>query len=156
MNIKYVEKDKSQLDIVHPLWEKIKEHHRARSIHFKEQFDATTWEIRKKQILDKADGGALLVHLAMNNDTGNFIGYCVTSIDGDNVGEIESIFIEADYRRVGIGNAFMQRALEWMKSYGVKRKVIAVAAGNEEVFGFYAKYNFYPRISVLMQPEEKS
>jgi len=156
MNIKYVEKDKSQLDIVHSLWEKIKEHHRARSIHFKEQFDTTTWETRRKQILDKADGGDLLVHLAMDNDTGNFIGYCVTSIDGNNVGEIESIFIESNYRRAGIGNVFMQRAMEWMKSHGVTRKVIAVAVGNEEVFGFYAKYNFYPRVSVLMQPEEKS
>ncbi len=155
MKIEYLEKDESGLDIIQPLWEKIKEHHKARSIHFKEQFEKVTWEMRKKQILEKVHNGALLVHLAQDNNTKKYIGYCVTSIDDNNVGEIESIFIEAQYRRAGIGAIFMKRALVWMDAHAVSRRVIAVAVGNEEVFGFYAKFDFYPRVSILMQPDNK-
>lgn len=155
MKIEYLEKDKSGLDLIAPLWEKLKEHHRVRSTHFKEQFSKTSWVMRKKQILDKAHKGAMLVHLAKDSDTNKLVGYCVTSIDDKDVGEIETIFIEAEYRRAGIGGAFMKRALKWMDSKSVTRKVIAVAAGNEEAFDFYARYNFYPRVSVLMQSEVK-
>jgi hypothetical protein len=42
-----------------------------------------------------------------------------------------------------------------MDIHAVSRKVIAVAAGNEEAFGFYAKFNFYPRVSVLMHRDIK-
>jgi ribosomal protein S18 acetylase RimI-like enzyme len=155
MKIEYLEKDKSGLDLVAPLWEKLKEHHRVRSTHFKEQFVKMSWTMRRKEILDKAHNGAILVHLAKDSNMNNLVGYCVTSIDDKNVGEIETIFIEAEYRRAGIGATFMKRALKWMDSKSVTRKVIAVAAGNEEAFGFYAKYNFYPRASILMQTEVK-
>lgn len=152
MKIEYLEKDHTGLDVIEPLWEKLKEHHRVRSVHFKEQFSKTTWEMRRKEILDKAHNGAMLVHLAKDND--KVVGYCVTSIDDKNIGEIETIFVEAEYRRVGIGVNFMRRAIAWMDAHAVTRKVIAVAAGNEEAFGFYAKFNFYPRVSVLMQPDK--
>jgi GNAT superfamily N-acetyltransferase len=153
--IEYLEKDKTGLDIIKPLWEKLREHHRVRSIHFKEDFAKTNWAMRRQQILDKARNGTMLVHLAKDKVTGTLIGYCVTSIDDKKVGEIETIFVEVEYRRVGIGSTFMKRALAWMDTKSVTRKVIAVAAGNEEAFDFYAKFNFYPRVSVLMQPEDK-
>ena len=153
--IVYLERDKTGLDIIKPLWQKLKEHHRVRSTHFKEQFTKTSWSMRRQQILDKAHNGAMLVHLAQDNGTGKLIGYCVTSIDDKKVGEIETIFIEAEYRRAGVGITFMKRALAWMDAKSVTRKVIAVAAGNEEAFDFYARFNFYPRVSILMQPEDK-
>jgi ribosomal protein S18 acetylase RimI-like enzyme len=155
MKIKYLEKDKTGLDIIQLLWEKLKEHHKARSVHFKNHFAKITWETRKTQILEKTQGGALFVHLAKDSDTDKIVGYCVTSIDDKKVGEIESIFIESKYRRAGIGDYFMKRSLEWMDAHTVSRKVIAVAAGNEEVFGFYARFNFYPRVNILVQPDKK-
>jgi len=48
----------------------------------------------------------------------------------------------------------MKSALGWMDSLSVEKRTIGVAVGNEEVFGFYAKYNFYPRMIVLSRPEE--
>ena len=155
MKIEYLEKDQTSLDIIQPLWEKLTEHHRVRSVHFKDHFSRITWETRRKEILEKAQKGALLVHLAKDSNTGNIVGYCVTSVNEMTVGEMESIFIESEYRRVGIGAHFMKRAIVWMNDHNVSRKVIAVAAGNEEAFGFYARFNFYPRVSILTQPDEK-
>jgi ribosomal protein S18 acetylase RimI-like enzyme len=151
--IEYVEKDKKDLDIIGPLWEKLREHHKVRSQHFQKHFKQFTWEIRKNELLEKCHNGSLLVHLAKDKNTNKCVGYCVSTINENKVGEIESIFIEADYRRMGIGDTFMKRAMKWMDGKSATRRVIAVAAGNEEAFGFYAKYKFYPRASILTQAD---
>ena len=69
------------------------------------------------------------------------------------LGEIESIYIEPDYRGSGIGDNLMKRALRWMDEYPVDKKVLTVGAGNEEVFAFYSRHNFYPRTTILEQIE---
>jgi GNAT superfamily N-acetyltransferase len=152
--IEYIENTKKELDVISPLWEKLREYHKVRSKYFKKYFDDMTWKIRKKELLDKS-GNGMLIHLAKDNKSGNLIGYCVSTINKNKVGEIDSIFIEDDYRRSGIGKVFMKRALEWMDSKSVIRKNIAVDVGNEEVLGFYSKFKFYPRIIFLTQANKK-
>ena len=134
MKIEYLEKDHTGLDVIEPLWEKLKEHHRVRSVHFKEQFSKTTWEMRRKEILDKAHNGAMLVHLAKDND--KVVGYCVTSIDDKNIGEIETIFVEAEYRRVGIGVNFMRRAIAWMDAHAVTEKSLPLPPATKKLLVF--------------------
>ncbi len=153
--IEYIEKGKKDLDIIAPLWKKLIEHHKARSQYFKAHFNRMTWDARKKELLEKCANGMMRVDLAKDSKVGELIGYCVSTINEKKQGEIESIYIEAEYRRAGIGDKFMKRALSWMDGQTVSRKVIAVAAGNEEVFGFYAKYRFYPRASILTQVDTK-
>jgi diamine N-acetyltransferase len=38
-----------------------------------------------------------------------------------------------------------------MDEHGAERKIIGVAVGNEEAFGFYEKFGFYPRVTILRQ-----
>ncbi|MGC9396502.1 MAG: GNAT family N-acetyltransferase, partial [Anaerolineae bacterium] len=83
-------------------------------------------------------------------DTENVIGYCISLVT-EEVGYIESIFIEADYRGLGIGDALMQHALAWMDERNVSMKRVVVAVGNEEAFGFYGRYGFQPCYIVLQQ-----
>jgi ribosomal protein S18 acetylase RimI-like enzyme len=153
--IVYIEKNKKDLDLIGPLWDKLRIHHKVRSKYFKKHFDEMTWKIRKKELLDKAKNGVMLIHLAKDTDTGKLVGYCVSTVNKNKVGEIESIFIEENYRRTGIGNNFMKRAFKWMNGKSVTRKVVAVAAGNEEALPFYSKFKFYPRASILMQVNTK-
>jgi GNAT superfamily N-acetyltransferase len=115
-----------------------------------------TFEIRKQNLLEKSGGGALRIDLARDADTGTLIGYCISTISAKKQGEIESIYVEPDYRRSGIGDIFMKRALSWMDIMSVNRKILGVGAGNEEVFGFYSRYNFYPRVHVLEQVENSN
>jgi diamine N-acetyltransferase len=140
------------LEQIAPLWIKLRRHHKERSPWFKDDFDTVTWEMRKTGLLEKSAKGELLVHLA--KDKGVLIGYCVSSIDTEKQGEIESIYIEKEYRKHHIGDGFMKTALKWMDGQGVKRKIIGVAVGNEEAFGFYEKYGFYPRVTLLRQKEK--
>ena len=152
-DIIYSKTDESGLDTIAPLWEKLNEYHKERSRHFKHQFDLMTFETRKQYSLENSRGGALRVDLARDANSGELVGYCISTISVKKQGEIESIYVEPDYRRSGIGDILMQRALSWMDDKSVNRKTLGVGAGNEEVFTFYSRYNFHPRVHILEQVE---
>jgi ribosomal protein S18 acetylase RimI-like enzyme len=153
LKIQYTETDERSLDLIKPLWQKLLQHHRARSRNFTAIFDRVTFEKRKDELLKKSAGGALHVDLARDAETGELAGYCVSSINTAKHAEIESIYVEPEYRRGGIGNTLMKKALKWLDERQVARRILAVAAGNEEVFGFYRRYKFYPRATILEQIE---
>ena len=77
------------------------------------------------------------------------IGYCISSITTRGVGEIESLYIEAEYRKLALGDTFMKQAMSWMDAEQVRSRIIGVAEGNEDVLAFYQRYGFYPRRIIL-------
>lgn len=149
--IEYTVMEAQSLDLIGDLWRKTKEHHRARSQHFTDYFDRMTFDLRKKELLEKSSKGVIHIDLARDINTGELIGYCVSTVSEDKQGEIDSIYIEPDYRQSGIGDNLMKRALGWMDEHSVTKKVLEVGAGNEDLFTFYHRYNFYPRITILEQ-----
>jgi len=77
-------------------------------------------------------------------------------VNKEKEGEIESIYVEKDYRLSGIGDGLMSRALAWLDDVTVKQTVLGVAEGNEGVFAFYRRHDFYPRVTILMhKPSEQ-
>ena len=110
--IEYIESNEKDLDIIAPLWEKLNEHHRINSKFFSERFSQLTFYTRKKAFLEKARSGAIRIDLARDLDRNEHIGYYLSSITKENEGEIDSIYIEENYRRLGIGDCFMKKALE--------------------------------------------
>ena len=98
--------------------------------------------------------GSLRIDLARDPETGRHVGYCVSSLSEEMAGEIESIYIEAGYRSRGIGTALMERTLTWLDAGGSVRNRVSVADGNEGAFGFYRKFGFSPRLTVLEQTRE--
>jgi RimJ/RimL family protein N-acetyltransferase len=155
--IEYLEKNQNDLDIIRPLWEKLNAHHITVSKYFKASRATTTFDMRKTQLMEKSYQGALRIDLARDAITKEFIGYCVTSVDQAKQGEIESIYVEKDYRLSGIGDSLMTRALGWLENVTVKKTILGVAEGNEGVFAFYQRHNFYPRVTVLLhKPDAES
>nr|WP_282433378.1 GNAT family N-acetyltransferase [Desulfosporosinus sp. FKA] len=78
------------------------------------------------------------------------IGYCVTTIDND-IGEIESLFVDEAYRKMGLGTVLMERALNWLEQNSITKKRLNVAVGNEQVLNFYRRFGFHPRTIILEQ-----
>ena len=152
--IEYLEKNQNDLDIIRPLWDKLNAHHITVSKYFKDTRAVTTFDMRKKQLMEKSYQGALRIDLARDVVTKEYIGYCVTSVDPEKQGEIESIYVEKDYRLSGIGDSLMTRALAWLETVTEKKTILTVAEGNEGVFAFYRRHNFYPRVTVLMHRPE--
>ena len=109
------------------------------------------FEKRKASLLKKAVNGELRVDIAVDVMTGQNVGYCVSSIDEEKTGEIESIFVASNYRGWGIGDSLMRTVLAWMDEKGTVAKIAEVAVGNEQAFGFYNRYGFFTRKTVLKQ-----
>ena len=151
MSIEYIETDDKNIDSISGLWKKLNQQHRDNSPHFSHIYADRTFEWRKNLLLKKSELRVIRVILAKDNTSGEILGYCVGSISGENQGEIDSIFVESEYRKSGIGDELMKRALNWMNEKQVEGKTLGVAAGNEHVFGFYGRYGFYPKTTILEQ-----
>lgn len=133
------------------MWEKLNLYHCDRSEHFKPHYRAMTFEKRKTAMLRKVGCGEMRVDMAVDEATGNSVGYIVSTIGSDNVGEIQSVYVNAAYRRMGIGATLMRSALAWMDEKAVAEKVVEVSVGNETAWEFYGQFGFKPRLTLLKQ-----
>jgi ribosomal protein S18 acetylase RimI-like enzyme len=150
-DIEYTDTGQDGLDLIGPLWEKLNDQHRRLSPRHARHFEAMTFAKRQEQLLRKSHGGAIRINFA--GDGGRPVGYCVSTVSSGRVGEVESIYVEPEYRGRGIGGELVKKALAWMDGLAAERKIIGVAAGNEEVIAFYETYGFYPRTIILEQAE---
>jgi diamine N-acetyltransferase len=149
--IKYISGDESKLDEIKSLWETLNQYHLKLSPHFKQYYQEMTFPKRKFQFLKKAVEGQLRVDLAVDEASNQTVGYCVTSLNREKSGAIESIFVSDAYRNMEIGDALIKIALKWLDQKGAVDKIVEVGSGNEAVFGFYARYGFLPRKTMLKQ-----
>ncbi len=145
----------SDLDLVKPLWEKLNQLHSEVSPYFKKRFLQMSWEKRKSKLLKKS--GEILLEYVLDSGENRIIGYCITIIDKEDktAGEIESIFIEENYRKTGIGRKLIGNALEWLTTKGANVQKVVVAAGNESVMDYYRQFDFFPLHIVLQRIEQK-
>lgn len=144
--INYITGSTNLLDDVKELWEELNQIHFEKSVDFKNHYTAFTFATRKESIVRHMENGKLLVVIAYRNNLK--IGYCISSVVNE-IGEIDSIFVKSDCRKSAVGHKLMQQSLDWMKSNLAKRIIVKVSVGNEEVFGFYSKYGFAPRLTEL-------
>ncbi|MHB8165015.1 MAG: GNAT family N-acetyltransferase [Methanoregula sp.] len=154
VQIEYITTDENDLEIIRHLWVQLNEHHHERASHFRPHYEQMTFDDRKTFFETIASTGLLRLDLARDPGTARIIGYCVSSISSENNGEIESVFVEPDYRRHDIGSDFISRAIAWMDYKDVKRKRVSIGDGNEETWQFYRKFGLYPRMTILEQIRE--
>ena len=150
-NIDYSASGQECLDEIKPLWEMLNHYISTISPHFGDLVLMRTFAARKGELQEKSLRGALRLDLARDASTGQVIGYAVTTLSEGGAGEIDSIFVQEAYRGTGVGNRLMKRALAWLDDSRAKTKTIAVSTGNEHVHGFYRRFGFLPRATMLMQ-----
>jgi diamine N-acetyltransferase len=151
IKIRYSNGDQALLDQIKLLWEELNEHHCQHSPNFKEHYNQMTFEKRKSDLLKKSLSGEMRVDLSVDEASGCIVGYCVSSLSSEKIGEIESIFVNVAYRGFGIGDSLMKKTLGWMEQEGAVAKIVEVGVGNESAFSFYSRYGFLPRKTVLKQ-----
>jgi diamine N-acetyltransferase len=152
--IKFTVSDQTGLDQIKTLWEGLNRLMGERSTYFKQHFEAMTWAKRKVDLLEKVAKGLMRIELAVDEATGQSVGYLVSSVNSKKIGEIESIFVCEAYRGMGVGDQLMKNALTWMDQNGSLEKIVEASVGNEQVFGFYRRYGFLPRLIQLKQVKE--
>jgi ribosomal protein S18 acetylase RimI-like enzyme len=116
--IRYILGDEKLLDDIKELWEALNEHHNEKSLHFKEFYNKFSFDARKADLIKQAQKSHMRVIISFDDAVQKGVGYCISSVDNDNNGEIESIFVLQGYRGFGIGEELMQKGLQWMDEMG--------------------------------------
>jgi ribosomal protein S18 acetylase RimI-like enzyme len=138
------------LESIHEIreaWEKLNEEHQERSRYFKKFYADRTFEERFSVYQDHAPDD-IFIEVAKNNRQ-EVIGYCISAMRSG-LGEVDSLYVDERYREHGIGSNLMVNALRWLKANGSTEIGLAVSQGNEQVFDFYQRFNFFPRKTYLM------
>lgn len=137
----------AELERIKPLWLELNRHHYESSRAFKDHFRGQTFEKRTKALFTNEK--QLFIEIATDVKSTKPIGYCVSSIDNEHRGEIESLYVLLPYRTRGVGGRLVKDALQHLSDNGVHEVSVAVAAGNEDAFSFYGKFGFAPRMHIL-------
>lgn len=130
------------LDRVEPLWLELRAHHSAASFRFGEQLRSTSFADRRVGLIAKAPLGLLTILAIVD---GKDVGYVVSSISADRQGDINSLFVQSDHRRSGIGQSLVRQSLDWFQSHSISSISVEVLVGNEAALPFYERFGFYPR-----------
>lgn len=142
--ITYKKVDIDAIDLVIPLWKKLRTYHKGVSEYFTQDFEKDNYIERKKMLLAKEN-----IQIALAYDSSLLIGYLIASIDSKS-GEIESLFVDETYRGMDIGDELMRLSLEWIRSFQPEDIKVSVAYGNQ-VMAFYEKHGFLPRSVILKE-----
>lgn len=147
----YITGNEELLEEVRDLWCKLNKYHGDNSRYFSDRFKTYKFEDRKEALIEKAKKGKIRIDLVKDEKTNKKIGYCISTIDHKNIGEIDSIYLEKEFRGFAVGDKLMENASDWLQSNGVNSIKIGVSVGNEDVISFYSRYGFYPLITVLQK-----
>ena len=149
--ITYRSGNESLLDDIQALWEGLNRHHRDAAVNFKAHYESNTFAMCKKNLLTKAKNGQLRIEIAVDQKTARNVGYCISRVEFSGDAEMESLYVQDDYRGLGLGETLLGNAIAWMDEMGAHTKSVSVAVGNEQAFRFYERFGFYPRKTVLEQ-----
>lgn len=98
-----------------------------------------SWADRKHELLLKCSHGHLL-QVAWLDDA--MIGYCFSSLGKGSTGEIDSLYIEPQVRRHGIGRRLVEVALRWLVERGCDDIKLWVYPRNTDAMAFYGRLGF--------------
>jgi GNAT superfamily N-acetyltransferase len=153
MECTFIQIDSQSIDCIRSLWDKLNRIHLEDSHYFKEHYQKFSFEKRceKFNLLSSDD---IFIEGIFSSKSNIPVGYCISTVDG-NVGEIDSLFVEENYRKHGYGTQLVEHSLKWLKNKKCISICVAVAEGNESVYGFYQRFGFYPRLTYLQYKEIK-
>jgi putative acetyltransferase len=134
----------ADLSLLKPLWEELNEHHLRNSEHFKDWFRDYSFE---KHVEMRLKGKELFAQAIEAG--GSYVAFCLSTLGAISQGEIDSLYVREAFRGSGYGRALVESALAWLGERKAAAVTISAAGGNEEVFGFYAKFGFFPSGHVL-------
>lgn len=102
-------------------------------------------------LLAKTSNGKLHIQLVYTSNHQEPIGFCITSLSSDRLGEVEALYVLDKYQGNNLGTKLMQTSLQWLEENNALEQKLIVAAGNEQVFSFYQKFGFHSSYTTLFR-----
>lgn len=135
------------LERIEPMWEQLINYLKDKSNKHKIEFQDKTFKNRIQPYLDKVNTG--LSRLVCATHEGVDIAYCLSSITSKGIGEVDSIYINPDYRGNGIGEYLMRDAFHFFERNKTIQDIVMVSEGNENVMRFYESMGYELRYYTL-------
>ena len=145
----YVSGGIEMIDAVEPMWRKLTLHASKLSEHFARYFAEKSFQERKEELVRKAERGKLLIEVALDPGAQEDLGYCISSVDPEGSGEIESLYVSDTARGRGVGGKLVRRSVQWMEQMSARSIVVFTVYGSEDVLPFYQRYGFQPKMVML-------
>lgn len=122
------------------LWEKNRIYHEKQSIYFKELYQSITFDyvIKTLKNFNKND---LKISVALKDNS--CIGYCISFVHIGR-GELKSLHVDENYRKLGIGKDLVNKHIVWMKDKECKSINVKVSHENNPTISFYKDLGFCP------------
>ncbi len=136
--------DPDDLKGIQATWEKLTAYHAETSKHFKEYFSDYPFSNREVKLKKHGEGGKTKIDLVVDDETNITYAHCISIIDRDGKGELESLYVDEALRGMSFGKKLVDRAVEWFEENNIDEFAIEVSVGNEEALGFYEKYGYKP------------
>jgi ribosomal protein S18 acetylase RimI-like enzyme len=134
-----------------PLRLRLLEHHSRMSQHFASYYSPARIEGTKQFLVECNARDSLHIGLARHIPTGRNVGFCISTVNAENVGEIFAIWVEDGFKNLAIGTALSEKALVWLRSMNPKHLEIHILFENAKVRSFYERLGFFPQTILLRE-----
>lgn len=139
--ISIIKKDISAISEIKDLWTELNKLHIEKSVNFKSKYDSFKFEERFDPLLHDNSHSKFNFDVLFDNKEMKNIGYCLSSITEDS-GEVQSLFVLNEYRRMGLGDKLFNSAMDFFEDNNIEKIFIKVVYNNEKALGFYKKHGF--------------
>lgn len=133
------------------LWELFIENQTKNAGEMAEGIAAYLQSQRDGSLLAKISDGELHIQLVYISKIQEPIGFCITSLSSDRIGEVEALYVLDKYQGNNLGTKLLQTSLQWLEENNALEQKLIVATGNEQVFSFYQKFGFHPGYTTLFR-----
>lgn len=140
-NLKIIKKDISAINELKSLWQELNKIHIEKSVNFKSKYENFEFDERFAPLLKDNQDTIFNLDVVYNIDEKVNIGYCLSSITKD-CGEIQSLFLLKEYRKMGLGDKLFNCALAFFREHNVNNINIKVVYNNDAALHFYKKHGF--------------
>lgn len=130
----------NEITIIKELWDKNRKYHENISENFGHLYSNLVFEERINPF-SLFDEDHIKVSIAENKNTGELLGYCISTYKGTD-GETQSLHVNENARNSGIGKMLMNEHINWMKDNGCKTIILTVASENTNTIEFYKTLGF--------------
>ena len=141
MNVTYDSYNLKDINEIKELWKELNLLMSKKTVNYKETYESKEFNERIKPYVDKVQKGKYLITIAKSDS--NKVGYCISSVNEMLIGEVDSIYVKDEYRGYNIGEHLMKEAVDFFETNNVKKQILVVTYGNDEVMKFYNKFGFY-------------
>lgn len=154
--------DASELDLLEPLWNALREHHSNVTPRLGEPRPRSdSWQRRRRQY--KAWLATPDAFVLMAEREGTPVGYAMVQVRegsptwplSERAGEIETLSVLPDERSRGTGSALLREIRRQLASLGITELSLHVMHTNDDAMRFYERHGFKP-YAVWVRSEGKN